>query len=168
MCEFVKEYLDIAEPVAVIVGVIFLAFQIWRQAEIARANHDRKKKQSTIEFYIHIYAECEKYLRCIGQEPLDMEKVNCNKELNDSVIGYLARLEIFAIGVNSGVYDFNILSRMVGLHLSKKYDILKQYIENLRVAENNKWCYYEFETLTKKLKASPAGAVDDNYAVKQP
>jgi hypothetical protein len=45
-------WLDIAGKVAVILGVVFLAFQIRQQTKIARADHERKKNNPRLSFTI--------------------------------------------------------------------------------------------------------------------
>ena len=62
MLEFIRENLPIFESIFVVIGVVFIAVQIKQQTKIARADHDRQKKQSTIEFYNTLSTESTEFL----------------------------------------------------------------------------------------------------------
>ena len=75
----------------VILGVVFIAVQIRQQTKISRADHDRQKKQSTIEFYNSISSESQVLLDSIVGKSLDLSSVNSDQGLRKSVIRYLSR-----------------------------------------------------------------------------
>jgi len=93
------EVLHIVESFSVILGVAFVVIQIRLQTRIARADHDRHKKQSTIEFYDLISKGSYQLLDDIKDKDLNLSIVNTDKALKKSVTRYLARLERLAVGV---------------------------------------------------------------------
>jgi len=161
------------ESIAVILGVIFFVIQIRSQTRIARADHDRKKKQSTIEFYNLISSENEVFSDNINKygNTLDFTSVRYNVVLNKSVKRYLSRLERLAIGVASGIYDFDILNHMSGYFLIRKYYQLEKYIQEVRKVKKRN-VYSEFERMIKKLekcrKEHPNEIISDDIIVKLP
>jgi len=159
------------ESFFVILGVVFIAVQIRQQTKISRADHDRQKKQSTIEFYNSISSESQVLLDNIVGKSLDLSSVNSDKALRKSVIRYLSRLERLAIGVASDVYDFEVLALMSGRYLSKKYIQFEKYIEEARIAKEAPMLYKEFELLVTKIdeyrENNPGKTVDGTIRVRR-
>ena len=152
MFEVVQSYLNIAEKIAVIVGVCFLAVQIRQQTKISHADHDRIKKQSTIEFYNLISSEIHEFLYKTDEEQLNFASVKANKTLESDVVKYLSRLERLAVGVNSNIYDLEILSHIVGNLFTNTYNRLERYIKEVREKNNTPRRYCEFEHLVKVIE----------------
>jgi len=151
--DVIKDYLSMAGSIAVILGVVFLVVQISRQTKIAKADHDRKKKQSTIEFCNIIFSESEVFLYKIDKEnfKFNLASVESDKDIKEGVEKYLYRIERLAVGITSEIYDFDILNLIVGQHIIKAYYLLEIYIKEVRKMENDQMCYYEFERLARKL-----------------
>jgi hypothetical protein len=172
MLERIQDYLPLAESLCIILGVVFIAVQIRQQTRISRADHDRQKKQSTIEFYNMISAESYQFLDSIKGKSMTLATVNSDKELRKSVIRYLSRLERLAVGIASDVYDFEIPCIMSGRYLSKKYNQFKKYIEEARNDKDAPMLYKEFEILVLKIekyrKDNPNQTIDKSIRVKKP
>jgi len=145
------EVLSILEKISVILGVAFVAIQIRLQTRIARADHDRKKKQSTIEFYDSISEENYQLLVDIKDKDLNLSIVNTDKALKKSVTRYLARLERLAVGVHYKIYDIKLLCYMAGRRFSDIYNQFKTYICEVRIEEKSPNRYIEFERLVKDI-----------------
>ena len=142
MFQCILYYLPVVESLAVIVGVIFVAVQIRKQTKASHADHDRQKKQSTIEFYNSISTESQSFLDKIGGRKLDLLSVNTDKMLRKSVVRYLSRLERLAIGIATDVYDFNVLNLMSGRYICKKFNQLKKYIDESPSSDSKKQKFY--------------------------
>ena len=145
------EVLGILEKISVIMGVAFVAIQIWLQTKIARADNDRKKKQSTIEFYDLLFTKIYQFLNDIKDKDLNLSTVNTDKALKKSVTKYFARLERLAVGVYYEVYDLKILCYMAGRRFSDIYNQFKIYIYEVRIKEYSPNRYKEFERLVKDI-----------------
>ncbi len=152
MLKHIQEYLSVAESLFVIIGVFFVAIQIRQQTKISRADHDRQKKQSTIEFYNSLSSSSYQLLDAIKSRPLNLSSVNSDKALRKSVIRYLSHLERLSIGVATDVYDFNILCLMSGRYLIKKYEQFEVYINESRISKAAPMLYKEFELLVARIK----------------
>ena len=152
MLDFIKEYLPIAESLFVILGVAFVVVQIRQQAKIANADHDRQRKQATIDYYNSLLSSSYQFLDDIGGRKLDLSSVNSDKKLRKSVIRYLSRLERLSVGIATDVYDFEILYLMSGRLLIKKYRQFEDYINEVRIDKDAPMLYKEFELLAEKLE----------------
>ncbi|MCL1873360.1 MAG: DUF4760 domain-containing protein [Clostridiales bacterium] len=151
MLKYIQEYLPLIESIFVIVGVIFIFVQIRQQTKISRADHDRRKKQSTIEFYNVLSSESYPFLDEMIGRKLNLPTVNADKALRKSVIRYLSRLERLAVGIATDVYDFDVLCIMSGRYLLKKYAQFKEYIEEAREVKDAPMLYMEFQRLAARI-----------------
>ena len=171
MFQCINNFLPSIESFFVILGVIFIAIQIRQQTKISRADHDRQKKQSTIEFYNLISTESQTLLDAIVGKKLNLDAVNSNKMLRKSVVRYLSRLERLAIGIATDVYDFDVLNLMSGRYLCKKHEQFREYIEESRVKKGAPMLFKEFELLVLRIeeyrKINPCQTADETVRIKK-
>jgi len=167
----VQEYLAVIESIAVILGVVFIVIQIKQRVKVSRADHDRQKKQATIEYYNSLSSDSYEFLDDIKGRKLDLSLVNSDKTLRKSVIRYLSRLERLSVGVRNDVYDFNIINLMSGRFLIKKYEQFEIFIKESRIQKKAPVLYKEFELLVKMLddfrKKYPEQTSDESTQVMQ-
>lgn len=64
----------------------------------------------------------------------------------------IAKCEHFAVGVNEGLYDINLVNRMGGIHLIYLYKKVAPIIERARINGHSDEPYKEFEKLIIKLE----------------
>jgi len=172
LIKFIQECLPTVESFFVIFGIIFIVVQIILQKVASCADHDRRKKQSTIEFYNSLSTKSYQFLDSIRGKTLDLATINSDKELKKNIIRYLSRLERLAVGVTSKVFDFDFLRLMSGRYLPQIYNQLKAFIEDARTNANEPMRFMEFELLVKRIvedrKKYPYKTVDRSLHVKQP
>ena len=169
MFQNIQEVLSNFESLVLILGVIFVVVQIRQQTRISRADHDRQKKQSTIEFYNIIAVESEPFYRKMAEKTemtLTWETVNSDESLSRDIVRYLSRLERLAVGIASDVYDFRTLCYMSARFISAKYERLEGYITEARIEKNAPQYCEELERLAKRfekyLKDNPIRRAEDN------
>jgi len=139
------------------IGNIFVCVGVFVAIWQFKADHNRRKKQSTIEFYNNMSSENKAFIDRLDEEQikktaLDYKYVKGNKELYDCVTWYLSRLERLSVGVAAGIFDIVILNNMSGAYLIDKYNQLKTYIREERIHDNAPKRYDEFEKLVKRIK----------------
>lgn len=122
------------------------------------ADHDRRKKQSTLEFYTDIYPYLSEFRTKItdifGTEyitPND-ERYKQNTDIQKTIYEYLVIIERFAVGVNSGIYDINIFAKTSGKVVSDMYKKLSPIIEQMRVSQNYPEMFNDFEKMCKDVE----------------
>lgn len=120
-------------------------------------DNSRQKRESTLNAYNDLQddvftnfnillAECEsKKKKLSSLRPGD-------KEWED-ITGYLAKIERFSVGINSGIYSIKVLNRLGGGYFIRLYRELNPIIEKKKKTNKSKGNHYdEFEATVKKLK----------------
>lgn len=135
---------------AVSAGLLLLQVRVAIVA--VRADHERRKKQATLEFVHHvrpIWIETKHVLEeKWGNDPLTSKElvlIENDIKLRSVIRNALGSIEHMAVGMNSGVFDKDLLYRMSGTHLISFYDRLHGYIKQKRLL--NTAAYTEYEAL---------------------
>ncbi|MDD2810257.1 DUF4760 domain-containing protein [Rhodoferax sp.] len=122
-----------------------------------KADHERRKKQATFEFVQKIrpawleakHAIEEKW----GDEPLtskELLEIDSDFQLLKLVRNLLGQLEHLSVGMNSGVFDKDLLYRMSGSQLISIYHRLHTYID--RAQKSSPKAYIEYQDLVKSFE----------------
>lgn len=142
------------ETISLIIAVLGISV-IWLQI---KADHERRKKQATIEFLNSIrpvWLENEtRIYKSLGRRGLteaDIPKILEDDDLRESIKTLLGRLEYMAVGINTGVFDEYILYRMAASYLIKIYHRLYPYIIYIQ-KNKNPYAYVEFKELVIKFE----------------
>jgi len=125
------------------------------------ADHKRRKRQATFDFYHSIYERFIEHLKEINNKfPDENQVINvCDVEdyqdISYAIRGYLSCMERFAVGINKDIYDIKVFKRTVGaIHTVKLFDRFKEFISDFREKHNSPSAYKELEVLVSKLKKS--------------
>ena len=119
-----------------------------------KADNERKRKQSTIEYINNIrgiYKPIRKNLdikfpgvdRVVNLEEID-------GKLTLEIIELLSTVEHLSVGLNTNVYDFEIFFRMSGSYFLDIFKKLNPYI--LSAQKNRPTSYIEFEAICKRIE----------------
>lgn len=146
------------------VGVVIAVFQLVQmkketllQFKTTKADHERRRKQSTIEFYNEIYPylrDCKvEIANAFGEGYVtpDDKRYQENPSLQKAINEYLTIIERFAVGVNAGIYDVNVFARTSGKVVSDTYKRLSPVIENMRKIQNYPQLFNDFEKMCKDV-----------------
>jgi hypothetical protein len=150
-----------------------LIFQVWLALRTLVADHERRKKQATLEFVQQIrpvwleakHALEEKW----GKDPLtscELDEIDNDFQLLKLVRSLLGLLEHLSVGMNAGVFDKELLYRMSGSQLISIYQWLHTYIA--RAQKNIPTAYIEFQELVqhfedkKRLRPSGVGSISNS------
>lgn len=138
----------------------------------------RAQKQATLDAYntlqVQVFDELNKYTyydirhvcnvwNQVVEERKSHKKVQLTQEEKDerdrcfneyrTLSGYLARIEHFALGVNTGIYDVKIAERAGTLFLKSLYNgKLKPLIETKSKGNSNVEYYAEFRKLVESIE----------------
>lgn len=146
-------------------GVVIAVFQLiqMRKGNLLelnnmKADHERKKKQSTIEFYNEIYPylrDCKaEIVSAFGEGYVtpDDKRYKENSILQKAINEYLIIIERFAVGVNAGIYDINIFAKTSGKIVCDTYKRLSPVIENMRKVQSYPELFNDFEKMCKDVE----------------
>lgn len=138
------------------------------------ADHERRKKQSTIEFYTNLrssrMALQVEIDAALGHDVLrkgDVARLLDDEERGDAqaleivrlLRHYFTGLESLATGVNMGVYSYSATRRLAGSHVSEMFDQYKAFVLLSRQRKGKDTLYIELERLVERLNRE--GARDD-------
>lgn len=140
------------------VTLIILAIQLFFLHKTYKADHERRKKQSTIEYTNSVRDKyrtvARKLTEKFGDRVINVDDIEKNDREN--IKEFLSIMEHLSVGVLTGVYDFQILKRMSGRYLRHMYEKLHPYIIDVRkkAGPNSNTLYSEFEELYRRLSKS--------------
>lgn len=162
-----------------IIAIIISFFSITISMVIYYKGVEREKKQATLDAFNalqeqtfdklnhYTYAEIREISNNWRQAIEEKRKKKKAHELNEKekqkrehyfteyivLSGYLARIEHFALGVNSGIYDAEIAERAATSYLVMLYrGKLKPLIEVKHSGDGNVEYYAEFRKLVEKIE----------------
>lgn len=152
----ISDYISLG-TLAIISGQLYFIYKTYK------ADHERRKKQSTIE-YLNLIRKLYRPLKEKIDKDIEEENVINIKDMNDVTMrrtkNILSVLEHLCVGINTGVYDFEILNRMSGRYLIKLYERFAPYIE----LEQRKYSdtYIEFQHIYSQLKQISLKKLDED------
>lgn len=165
MLSVIVEISTIVTNLFLSVGVVIAIFQLIQmkksnilQSKSLIADHERRKKQSTLEFYTNIYPCLSEYRTKItdifgsGYVTPDDARYRQNADIQKIIYEYLVILERFAVGVNSGIYDINVFAKTSGKVVSDMYKKLSPIIEEMRINQNYPEMFNDFEEMSKNVE----------------
>ncbi len=139
-----------------------------------KADHERRKKQATIEYYNDISNNMTIPLRMaikntfgeaeyIISQPINSndDKWKSNSTLQEKFIYYCRNMERFSVGILNSIYDFETFDRCAGNSTVKLYRQIEFLIHKQRRDSNNKSFCKDFEILYNKLCSKHNLLVDD-------
>lgn len=169
--ELFVQITTILANIAVVVGIIIALSQLKKmkdsndiQLRGIQADHDRRRKQATIDFYSYIYQlriplkeEIDKVAGV--NEPITQKMIDENPILRRHLSKYLSLMERLAVGIHANVYDIEVYRAMASKTTINIYNRCVKYIEETRRANNNPSTYIEFERLIQSLYSLKNGNV---------
>ena len=135
--------------------LIVILTQLYLTRKTVKADHGRRRKQATFEY---VNAVSERFRRAL----YDFDKVHGIGKVVDisdysdsdifTVRSYLSEIERICAGVNSDVFDYDILKKMMAGSLIENNHRFRQYIDDRRTVKQRPTLYIEFDEVVRKLK----------------
>lgn len=157
--------------------------QINDARQLAQADHDRRKKQSTLEFYRLVMTDNEANRDLItnvhGTEPI--EKTVAEKyhkaatasgglgedhQMGSAIRAYLNGLERLAVGANLEIFDLQVLEVLAKYRFVSALKQFEHYIEVASATHQTKNIYREFRGVAHSW-ASPDSGVGPAETVRR-
>lgn len=126
------------------------------------ADHERRKKQATIEYTAHLLRECRsaidaKYkFQTLTED--DMNRIRGNSEEEAELRKIMGTIEHLSVGINTGVYDKDILYRMSASYFISIFKRMRPFIDYMR-KEFSQNAYTELEQIAKEFEGSKKGVI---------
>lgn len=121
-----------------------------------KKDHERRRKQATIEYFEEmtskLYDSQAKFNNKFNQLDVDISELDTNIELLKNATEILAAFERLSVGVNTKIFDLDILDRMAGSYLMVMYTRFAPYIAKVRTDASRVNSYQEFENVVDCIK----------------
>jgi len=131
---------------------LVISIQLYFMQKTFRADHERRKKQATVEYLNKIREQyrtlSNKLIGKFNEDAINLSKIDDGTRIEIKEL--LSILEHLSTGVNTEVYDYDIIKRMSGSYLVNRYKQLYPYIDNAQ--KSSRTLYIEFETLCKRIE----------------
>jgi len=166
MLNVIESIAVIISSFTVVVGVVIAIMQLRKmqsgnnlQQKSFLADHERRKKQSTIEFTYQVLEERIKATKSINKAFPNKEVVNVNsraytenlEDVRGAISRYLNLMERISVGINIGVYDLDTFMRITGVATINFYKRIEPIILEKRKVANRSSLYCDFEKLVKDM-----------------
>lgn len=150
------DYINLIVALAALVSAGAAVGALWNSINIQKKTADENKKNNTIEAFNRLQDQVLDKMVSFSKEQInilieDMDYEPKIKEAYDDCRALVAKCEHFAVGVNSGVYDIDLVNDLGGVHLIYLYRKVLPIIDKAREYENGKDAYKEFEKLVDSL-----------------
>jgi len=149
------EWLDVIAIIISVVALLLSAYQFLVERKLNRMG-------ATIAALAELQKDVlndEKFINASVDKILEYHK-QANGEYDvdwETISESLARIEQFAVGVNTGVYSTVILDRMAGSHIINVFNKFKPIIDYKREKAGTNKRYEEFEKMVDGLKSYDPG-----------
>ena len=131
---------------ALVISGMALVLSLWQFLR----DSSRQKKEATLNAYKELQNDV---LTHLSKYDLPMPQFDYNGDDWKTMTTYLAKLEHFSVGINTGIYSVDVLNRLGGAYYIRQFEKLKPIIERKRkeniVAGKH---YDEFEKSVLRLK----------------
>jgi len=136
----------IAAAITAVVAILGFGAVIWQ----VRLDHRRRRGQATLETWI---ATRERRLR-LRTAVLDMDRspheLSAELETRRALNEWLSDVEAFSLGVNTGIFDFDITDRVAGSFFVRLWNWAGGWIKERQTAASPT-VYRELELLAKRI-----------------
>lgn len=147
--------------VFVIVQVRLLRRQVDEAAASVKLDHDRRKMESTLDFYASTIDRRNAFREVLPNDR-DTEgisalvdrvtKEDINSPMNRTLGDYMNYFELLAVGVNMEIYDYDTVSRLAGGRLIAVMANYGLWVDHRRAALGSATLWGEFADLTERLR----------------
>lgn len=143
------------ELITGILALLISVFSLFVSIYFNYKDHERRRKQSTIEYFENITSKLFEIEAVFNSKiTRSNENINIGEDADKlkKAINILVAFEQLSVGVNAGIYDFDILERMAGSYLINIFSMFTPYIQETRKDSTHSNSYIEFEHLVNKIK----------------
>lgn len=159
------EIIELVAQIAVTLALIPAIYQLYLSRKIAKASLEREMKEATIMFTHEVVSEANKSRKIIldkfGTDTVNITDERFNQEVKSVILDYLNLVERLAVGINTEVYDYDILRRICGRKLVRAWNQYYNIVEYIRKEKNHQDAYIEYEALVARLRDDYKGITDN-------
>ena len=147
---------SIISGLGVIAGIFIAIAQLKKTANIAAADHSRRRKEATINFFDRIRDRSTPLATAINKvsngNPVTVQQIEEDPDLKRNISQYLSLMERLAVGIYADVFDYEVYRELYKTVTVNRYHQLREYIRDTRVKNGNPKTFDFFERLAQRLE----------------
>jgi hypothetical protein len=144
--------------VAVVWQLRLLAHQNRQAQEAVVQDHDRRRKQSTIEFFNATHSQQLEFRKILPRSrdsaeiaTLIKEAIDGDRQAENTITGYLNLFENFAAGARAGVFDLAVINQMAGGRIIAIQRNYRPWVDHVRKQLGEPHLHAELEWLAGRM-----------------
>lgn len=145
----IEIYIALFALIISILSLIISLYYNWK-------DHERRRKQATIEYFdnltLQMYEKEAIFNEKYNELEIEIAMLDTDVELHKVATEVLSAFERLCVGINTGIFDFDILDRMAGSYLISIYTRFCPYIEKKHMDASKASSYVEFEKVVNKIR----------------
>ncbi len=148
------DYINLTIAVAAFASAVVAVLTLRNSIKIQKKTADDSRKNNTINAFNSLQDNVLDKMVSIAEDDIAaiVENKDDGVKVKEAYNGYrtlVARCEHFAVGVNSGVYDIDLVNDLGGKHLIYLYQKVLPVIDEARAHDDT--AYKEFEKMVTAL-----------------
>ena len=154
--------------VASLTNIVIFAALLWqlqllqrqlRQThEVTVLDHDRRRKQATIEFYATTLGEQRRMRETLPHDrnkaalqPFIDRAISGDEDINKAIVAYLSLHNLIAISVRSDVFDIGVIDQAFGGRLLALEENYRRWIDSARKSSGYPTMFADIQWLTDEI-----------------
>ena len=158
--ENVIVYTSFCANVFIIVGGIIAIVQLFEHRKDEKEELDRRRKERTILYIETILPVVSNTVSSITTVIGDKSLVDESKlkpKIRNALKSFLRSMERLSVGINTGIYDIEVVNRIIGTGILKTWYRYSVIVQHKRESQDNPRLYVEYEELAQRIRAMQEG-----------
>lgn len=131
-----------------IIAILSFVFTIYVHKQTEKHN----KMKDTLDAFNLLQEQALDELYNLKKSNISIISGDASSKEYKHISTMMARIEHFAVGVNTNIYDFKTVKKLAGRHFCGLFDKLKPIIDKKRSINTTEKHYDDFEMLCNRLK----------------
>lgn len=138
-----------------LIATIIVAYEVYRVARETKKQREQSAKLETLNALANYHEDVRSFIewsRCGDNKARLTTPEKIELEDREIITRYLTACERLSVGVRHGIYNFDVISRVISKSLRSNYVKLNPYIASRRKIAKSDRVYEQFEWLCFELE----------------
>ena len=128
-------------------------FSVASSTVVYVTGRQRERRTATLNAFNVLQEQVLDHLNLYTRKRVEEISASPRSEEYKLLSGYLARLEHFAVGINTGIYDVQVVKRLAGRYLCGLQDKIDPLIQKKRQLNQTAKHYDELEAMLNQMRS---------------
>ena len=143
----------ITSDVIALSALLLSVFSMIGSAIVYISGLRRERRTATLNAFNVLQEQVLDHLNLYTRKRVEEISASPRSEEYKLLSGYLARLEHFAVGINPGIYDVQVVKRLAGWYLCGLQDKIDPLIQKKRQLNRTAKHYDELEAMLNQMRS---------------